>query len=468
MTLRISAAYALPLALLLGLIVVDSAGLTSDPDTFWHLRTGRSVLETHTTLPVDIFSYSYAGRPWHYKDLVADVFMYAGFAVLGYRWLLALKVAAVAVIAFACHAIVRPRDRQPLVLLLCAGLVIDSFWPSERPNLFAIALFAVALALIERARRTCEETDARRIARALAPIVLVNVVWSSLHPFAVLGYLLAFGFAGTLLVARFAPDAPVTRSLFGPRPSRPFVRGSLLAAVASPILGLVNPSGVYIWRGVFAVGGNAEIRHQVLEWRRLSLGELLASFPTATVTIAIASVAVAARVVAAVRARERDSPRGAGQLAALIALGARAESSGRWLPYATIAAPLYLAMLLSDALARRAVKLPRGSTVLAGVLLLVLLRVRQGDSPVAIGEDPSWSPRSAVAFAAEHDLRGAGRQLDGARRVRRCSRHGPTCASSWTDAASTTPTMSFAASTPSTMPSSSPRCAPTARRGRWP
>jgi hypothetical protein len=392
-------------ALLALLAFVDAIGLTRDPDIFWHLRIGRAVLETHSTLPREVFSYSAAGKPWTYKDLVADLVLYVGFARFGYAWFVALKVAAVAAMALACRAIVRPRDRHPLVLLFCVGLLVDSFWLVERPNLFSMVLFAGVLALVERARRFSARSSPEDIARALAPILVVDVLWSSLHAFAILGHLLLLGFAATLVCARLARDTPLTRTLWGPRPSLPFVRGTVLCAFAGPILALANLSGD-LWRSVFLVAASAELRARILEWKRLGLIELAQAFPIATAVISLAVVALAARLVAAVRARDADAPVSLAHAATLLALVAMTASSVRWLPYAAIAAPLFLAMILGERLSSHAVHVPRGASILLGIVLLVLLRIRQGEAPTAIGEDPDWSPRGAVRFASEHGLRG--------------------------------------------------------------
>ena len=407
MTPRRAAAYAVPGVLLLILALVDAFGLTSDPDIFWHLRVGRAALDMRSTLPVDVFSYSAAGQPWIYKDLFAEVLLYAGFARVGYAWFVALKVAAVAVMALACHALVRPRDRHPLVILLCVGLLVDSFWLVERPNLFSMALFAGALALVERARRLSQSSSFEGIARALGPVVALDVLWACLHPFALLGHLLLLALAATQVCATLVRDAPLTRALFGPVASRPFVRSAVLCAVAGPILSLACPSGnTHVWRGVFAVAANAALRAQISEWKQLGPMELARAFPIATAVIAFAVVVVVARVGAAIRAREEDPPVTVLHAGMFFGLVAMTATSVRWLPYAAIAAPLLLAVTLGDALTRHPIRAPRGASILLGAVLLALLRMRQGDAPIAIGEDPEWSPRGAAVFAAEHGLRG--------------------------------------------------------------
>jgi hypothetical protein len=398
-------AYAWLLALLTVLAFVDAFEPTNDPDVYWHLRIGRTVLEAHDPLSSDIYSYAFHG-PWRYKDILAEVILYAGFARFGYAWFVALKVATVGAIAASCFAIVRLRDRHPLVIFVCTGLIVDSFWLVERPNLFSMAFFAVALALVERARRCAEEDSGRAIAWAFAPIIGLDCLWSFLHTFVLLGYLLVFGFAAATIASRLGGDGSRRRALFGPTPSRSFVRGAVVAAIAGPLLGLVNPNGVDMWRGVVGFAANPGMRSLILEWQRLTPTQLARAFPIATASIAVAVLAVCTRVAFAVRSREADPPVTLVHVATLVGVGAMALSTVRWLPFAAILAPLYLAPVLGDALSRRALQVPRGTSTLAGSVLFVLLRLRQGDTPLAIGEDGRWSPAGAVAFAADHGLRG--------------------------------------------------------------
>jgi hypothetical protein len=185
------------------------------------------------------------------------------------------------------------------------------------------------------------------------------------------------------------------------------VRFGVFGAIAGPILSLACPSGnANVWRGVFAVAASGALRMQISEWRQLGPMQLARVFPVATTVIVVAVAAVVVRLGAAIRAREVDPPVTLMHAAMLLASVAMTLSSVRWLPYAAIVAPLLLAVVLGDALTRHPVAIPRGAAILLGTLLLVLLRVRQGDAAIAIGEDPEWSPRGAVRFASERALRG--------------------------------------------------------------
>src|SRR5262245_36070399 len=72
-----------------------------DWDLYWHLAVGREVLRQRSPLPTDIFSHTAHGAPWAYKDLIADVLLYAGHRALGDLWFALLKGGAALGIAAA-------------------------------------------------------------------------------------------------------------------------------------------------------------------------------------------------------------------------------------------------------------------------------------------------------------------------------------------------------------------------------
>ena len=79
-------------------------------------------------------------------------------------------------------------------------------------------------------------------------------------------------------------------------------------------------------------------------------------------------------------------------------------TSVRWVPFAATAAGLVVAIASGELATRRPP--PRGSSVLAGLLLLGLMYLRRGGDALRLGEDPTWSPRPAVTFARENGLAG--------------------------------------------------------------
>src|SRR5215468_286726 len=54
-----------------------------DPDTWWHLATGREIWTTRTVPRVDPFSWTAAGAPWLNRQWLFELALYASWLVAG-------------------------------------------------------------------------------------------------------------------------------------------------------------------------------------------------------------------------------------------------------------------------------------------------------------------------------------------------------------------------------------------------
>src|ERR1700733_9062050 len=66
----------------LGLFAMAARNVT-DPDVWWHLRTGQYIVE-HTSVPhTDPFSYTRAGKPWVAHEWLTEVLLFETERVAG-------------------------------------------------------------------------------------------------------------------------------------------------------------------------------------------------------------------------------------------------------------------------------------------------------------------------------------------------------------------------------------------------
>ena len=335
-----------------------------DPDLWWHLATGRAVLATRSTLPVDPFSFSFAGAPWRYKDLVADVALWSAFAHGGFAALLVVRLGCAAAMALGFSLVLK----RPLALTIALGAMLVLPW-ADRPNLLSLALFPTVLALLER--------------RRFGWLVLVTWVWIVLHRAALLGY---------VLIAARALELVVTE-----RRSRQ-TWTAVGCAIAAPLVGLVNPAGRAAFTSGVDVAGSAILRMYIAEWKELGAAAWW-SWPGALAAVALA--AVAARLVQA-RRRGQAAEVGLWHLALVVGFAILATRSVRFLPYLGLVSTYAIARVV-DARPRPTA---RAWTALAAVALVTLAFVARRGAPFALGEDASVEPVGAVAFARTHGLDG--------------------------------------------------------------
>ena len=65
----------LVIVLALGLFAIAARGVT-DPDVWWHLRTGQLILHDHAVPHTDPFSFTRFGQPWVNHEWLSDLLLY--------------------------------------------------------------------------------------------------------------------------------------------------------------------------------------------------------------------------------------------------------------------------------------------------------------------------------------------------------------------------------------------------------
>lgn len=315
----------------------------NDGDTWWHLAAGGWMLAHHAVPRHDIFSFTFAGRPWNAQEWLAEILMALAFRADGWQGLHLLFGMAMAFTAAIVAGGARART-APLPALLASLLGLASISGSllARPHLLALPLLALWTLML---------LDARDRDRApplwLAALMLL---WVNLHG--------SFAF-GLALASFFALEAVLSRRS-AMRSWALFLGLSLLAALVNPqgLNGLLFPVRLLGMGGLRAIG----------EWAPERLTRLT---PFAVAIMAIAAAGLSGRL--------KLAPLRAALLLGLIWLGL---SHVRHQMLFGVVAPLLVAPALAgDESARDAPRwLPRlaAGLVLLPIVLRLLLPVSRG------------------------------------------------------------------------------------------
>lgn len=176
----------LAVALCCALAIIAVRGkLLGDPDIWWHIATGSWIWQ-HGALPgVDVFSHSFAGQPWIAKEWLSQIIFAGAFAAGGWNAVALLSVAAVVLSAVLLYvftsAWLRPSIAASLVLV-CVLLASANI--TARPHVLSMPLLVIWTAQLFAASR------AGRSPSFLLLILLV--VWASLHAAFTMGFVIAF------------------------------------------------------------------------------------------------------------------------------------------------------------------------------------------------------------------------------------------------------------------------------------
>lgn len=175
-------------------IVAMSARDVSDPDVWWHLKTGQLIAQTEAVPRVDSFSFTRAGYPWVAHEWLSELFIYGIYRSTSWGGL----IVVFAVMVSATFYLVYLRSaRSPY----CSGLIVllgawatAPFW-GVRPQMVSLLLTALWLLILERSER---------IYRLLWWTLPLTVLWVNLHAGFALGLALLLLFLAGELVEQFS------------------------------------------------------------------------------------------------------------------------------------------------------------------------------------------------------------------------------------------------------------------------
>ena len=391
--------------------LVAGLGKTGGFDIWWHMKIGRSALETFSTLPRDIFSIYFTGKPWPYKDLISDIILYAGFGAFSFAWFAMLKTLTALCFPAALFLADGRKNAGPAALLVCGALAIAAiqYRIVERPLLFSLMLFPLMLAALRHARVLASSADANALTRSILPAVGLQWLWVCLHRGAMVGYFLFFVFLAEILCAFIFCRKGKNEFLFGPRPGTHGLIAAAAGFVASVVLGLLNPSTVHFFSSSFNVASSETLHKYISEWARLSPLEIMNNFPLVAIVSTLAFIAWIYRFIVSARRRNKNPSVTVFHAVCLGVFAWLGINEGvRWFPYLCFFSVFVIFLVINEfelalSESKPAKTVPLSGSLTAGVLMAVLV-VSQNHDDFGPGKMENRYPEGAVEFARRHDL----------------------------------------------------------------
>lgn len=207
-----------------------------DPDIWWHLRDAQFLLQNHSFLRHDLYSFTAAGHAWVNTEWLAEIpfyFAYRAFGVAGLKAMtFILPSVMMLLLLYLCYQ--ESRNFKASVAVCCAASFLAKVSYGPRTILFGYILLILLLIILERYRH-----------RGSGPLWLLPplfCLWANTHGSWALGLILFFivavsglfqGQWGKIESARWSP---------------PQIRALALTGAASVAALFVNPYG---WRLVY-------------------------------------------------------------------------------------------------------------------------------------------------------------------------------------------------------------------------
>jgi hypothetical protein len=245
---RLSLSNVFPVVLLLGLLGMTARPAT-DPDLWWHLRTGQWIVETGHVPHSDPFSFTRGGQPWVSHEWLSEVVFYEIWKHARASGLIVFS-AVVTTAGFMLLYLRCPGKPHWAAAAIALGALASAPAWGVRPQMFTFALTSLLLWLLDRGQ------ERPWLLVSVPPIFLL---WLNLHAGFALGpaLILAYGF-GLLLEVAIGNTAW--------REAWAVLARLVLLVLACLALVPLNPSGARLYRYPFDTLRSSGMRSFIVEW----------------------------------------------------------------------------------------------------------------------------------------------------------------------------------------------------------
>ena len=167
--------------LLVGGILVPLRNFFVDPDVWWHIKVGATLLSTHRWPTADPYSFTAPASPWIAYEWLGDLLLAAMERAWGLRGLVALDLVLAAAILLALYVLTTLRCGNSKAAFVTCAVLLPLVYPScsLRPQMLGYFFLVLTLIVLERFRQG--RTGALWL---LPPLFLV---WVNTHGSFVLG-----------------------------------------------------------------------------------------------------------------------------------------------------------------------------------------------------------------------------------------------------------------------------------------
>ncbi|MEW6002160.1 MAG: hypothetical protein AB1638_05870 [Nitrospirota bacterium] len=214
-----------------------------DSDFWWHLASGKYIVENHSLPESDPFNYTTENKPSDRQMYLlsgywlSQVIFYKLFDIWGAKGIILLRSLLLVLFLFFIFLTIRKQRVSDLTALIITSMcfLTAKNYIGERPVLFTFFTFSVVVYLLEDFRMN-------RGRKAFLLIPLAVMVLSNMH----LGYVICI-----MLSALYLAGEGV-RLFLGNEKRKDLLKGFLAIFVITGILSLFNPNGGVMLTGIFS------------------------------------------------------------------------------------------------------------------------------------------------------------------------------------------------------------------------
>jgi hypothetical protein len=232
--------------LFLGLFAMAARNVT-DPDLWWHLRTGQYIAEHKSVPHTDPFSYTRAGQPWVTHEWLTELALYEVERTTGWGGLILIFSAVLSAAFFLLYLRCGPAPYVAGVATLCAAWATMPVW-GVRPQVLSLLLTSLWLLILERSERN---------PKLLWWTLPLTLLWVNLHA----------GFAlGLVISALFLAGRWIERALGYSQKDGPRLSTAALVLLLDLLIVPLNPNGLRMFSYPVETLRSTAMQNYIAEW----------------------------------------------------------------------------------------------------------------------------------------------------------------------------------------------------------
>jgi hypothetical protein len=233
--------------LFLGLFAMPARNAT-DPDLWWHLKTGQFISEHKSVPHTDPFSFTRAGEPWVAHEWLTELLLYQIQRVAGFGALIVIFAAILCAAFFFLYLRCGPAPYIAGIATLCGAAATVPIW-GVRPQVLSLLLTSLWLMILERSDRN---------PNLLWWTLPLTLLWVNLHAGFALGLaLFALFLAGTILEKKMKYPLASTKASWKLSASMLFLDLCLVP---------LNPNGLRLFSYPIETLRSTTMQNYIVEW----------------------------------------------------------------------------------------------------------------------------------------------------------------------------------------------------------
>lgn len=213
--------------------------ISGDDDLFWHLATGRYIVENKVVPDKDVFGHITSGTEWIPFEWGWDILTYGLYNIGGYNAILLFRSLAFCFIFLLLYLLLRKFKVSSFLsvftLFVLLVAIMDRFSP--RPHILTYIFFVILLYIL----LSYKYIDKEKYRKWLYFLPLIFLLWANSHMGVLAGGLILFVFTLSETITYFKPS-PFTSSEIKAL-SKDELRNLWIISAASALMLLVNPHG---------------------------------------------------------------------------------------------------------------------------------------------------------------------------------------------------------------------------------